>query len=231
MNKISIIIPTLNEAQTIKSLLNYLREVSQEENISDIIVVDGGSADATISIVNNFNNIRLIHSGKGRAKQMNAGAKNTKGSVLYFLHADSLPPKNFDQLILNEIQQGHSAGCFRLKFDSNHWWLRLAGWWTQFNWKICRGGDQSLFIKADLFHDIGGYNEEYVIYEDNILIKELFRRKTHVVIKAPINTSARLYSKIGIWKLQFHFWVIHLKHSFGAAPHELLDYYQTHIAK
>ena len=77
---------------------------------------------------------------------MNAGAKAATGSILYFLHADSFPPKNFDQHIINEVEKGNSAGCFRLKFDSNHWWLRLASWLTQFRWRACRGGDQSQFI-------------------------------------------------------------------------------------
>jgi len=230
MTKISIIIPTLNEASYIGRLLEHLLSNSSPDQIQEIIVVDGGSSDGTLEIVSSFNFVRIVSSEKGRAKQLNKGAQKAESDIFYFLHADSLPPEGFDRLILEAISQGAEAGCFRLKFESNHWWLRLAGWFTQFNWKLCRGGDQSLFISKALFKDIGGYDESYSIYEDNILIEQLFKRNTHVVIKEPILSSARRYEYHGIWKLQYHFWRIHLKHRFGASPHDLLSYYKRHVA-
>ncbi len=99
-NRISIIIPVLNEAETIGSLLEYLIKNSTASNISDVIVVDGGSTDGTQTSVSSFHNVILLNSEKGRAKQMNFGASQAKGSILYFLHADSFPPKHFDQLII-----------------------------------------------------------------------------------------------------------------------------------
>lgn len=69
-----------------------------------------------------------------------------------------------------------------MQFDSDHWWLRLASWLTKFSWRACRGGDQSQFITKALFEDIGGFDEDYIIYEDNILINELFARREFVVI-------------------------------------------------
>ena len=111
-----------------------------------------------------------LNSPKGRAKQMNFGASQSKGSVLYFLHADSIPPKHFDQYIVDAMDKGSKTGCFKMKFDNSHWWLQLAGWFTQFNWKSCRGGDQSLFIEKIAFEAIGGFNEDFVIYEDNDLL-------------------------------------------------------------
>jgi rSAM/selenodomain-associated transferase 2 len=230
MNKISIIIPTLNEAEHIEELLHYLVAHKTSQRIKEILVVDGGSSDHTVALVKKIEGVSLLSSKKGRAKQLNFGARQARGTVLYFLHADSWPPRDFDRFILSEIENGKQAGCFRLQFDSRHWWLRLAGWFTQFNWKICRGGDQSLFISRALFNDIGGYDESYAIYEDNILIAELFRRGTHVVINQPIRTSARLYRKLGIPKVQYHFWRIHLKHRFGASAQELLAYYRRYLA-
>jgi rSAM/selenodomain-associated transferase 2 len=229
MTKISIIIPVLNEANFIGDLLKHLQSNSHKENISEIIVVDGDSTDGTKEIVKSFEKVTLISSEKGRAKQMNLGAKTSKGAVLYFLHADAFPPKNFDHLILKEISKGNEAGCFRMQFNSNHWWLRLASWFTQFNWRPCRGGDQSQFISRDLFEDIGGYDEEYIIYEDNILINELYTRKQFVVINKKIRTSARQYKQIGIWKLQFHFWSIYVRRWFGASADDIYRYYKKHI--
>lgn len=240
-HQISIIIPVLNEEATIAKLLQHLLENSLSKNISEIIIVDGGSTDETMSSINttsnaikksypDFNKIQVINSSKGRAKQMNLGSKKANGDILYFLHVDSFPPKDFDQLIINEVTKGNHAGCFRMQFDSKHWWLKFASWFTQFNWKFCRGGDQSQFITKTLFENIGGYNENYVIYEDNVLIKKLYACKQFVVINKTLKTSARLYEKHGIWKLQYHFLRIHLMHFFGASSDKLLGYYKRHIA-
>ena len=117
---ISIIIPILNEEANIGKLLDHLIENSSKKNISEIIIVDGGSTDHSESIVKQFQNVIFLKSDKGRAKQMNVGAKNTIGNILYFLHADSFPPKHFDELIITEIKKGNLAGCFKMKFDSNN---------------------------------------------------------------------------------------------------------------
>ena len=231
MTKISIIIPTLNEESSISRLLKYLVINSDEQHIADIIVVDGGSEDKTVDLVETFEDVVLLHGEKGRAKQMNYGAKHAKGEVLYFLHADSFPPKHFDRYILNEVQRANRAGCFRMSFNSNHWWLRLAGWLTQFQWRACRGGDQSQFITATLFHELGGYDENYVIYEDNALISRLYAIDEFVVIQKTLTTSARCYDKHGVCRLQYHFWTIHLKHSLGASAEELHRYYQKHVMR
>ena len=252
---ISIVIPVLNEVETIDKLLSHLAENSDPKNISEIIIVDGGSTDGTIGIVTNIvsgraqsrphknlstaleetfdiqsNNIQLLHSQKGRALQMNLGASKATGEILYFLHADSLPPQKFDELIINEVTKGNLAGCFKMKFDNNHWWLRLASWLTHFSWRVCRGGDQSQYITKELFEEIGGFDEGFIIYEDNILINELFKRKQFVVIQEWIITSARLYEKKGIWTLQYHFWTIYVKRWFGASADDIYMYYKKYIA-
>ena len=230
MNKISIIIPILNEAETIKDLLFHVIDNASLENISEIIVVDGGSTDGSQDNIESLNlNIKLLASSKGRAKQMNLGATHATGNIFYFLHADSYPPVHFDNLIISEVNKGNLAGCFRLKFDSDHWWLRLASWLTQFRWRACRGGDQSQFITRGLFNEIGGYDENYTIYEDNMLINELYARDEFVVINKAITTSARLYRKHGVWKLQYHFWTIYVKKWFGASADDLFSYYKKYI--
>lgn len=227
---ISIIIPVLNEVKTIEELLFHLVDCADLKNINEIIVVDGGSTDGTKNIIQSLDlKIRLLNSEKGRAKQMNTGSSIATGDILYFLHADSFPPLNYDTHIINEVKKGNNAGCFRLQFDSNHWWLKIASWLTQFSWRACRGGDQSQFITKALFEDIGGFDETYTIYEDNILINELYKRDEFVVINKNIKTSARLYKKHGVWKIQYHFLAIYLKRWNGATAVELYEYYKKHI--
>lgn len=229
MNKISIVIPILNEEATIGKLLNHLIENSSPQNISDIIVVDGGSTDHSDSIVKQFDQVSFLKSEKGRAKQMNIGAQKATGTILYFLHADSFPPKHFDQLIIDEVKKGNHAGCFKMKFNSKHWWLKLAGWLTQFRWRACRGGDQSQFITKALFETIGGFDERFVVYEDNDLINKLYALKQFVVVQECITTSARRYETNGIWTLQYHFWMIYIKKWLGASADELSSYYKKYI--
>ncbi|MEO8934243.1 MAG: TIGR04283 family arsenosugar biosynthesis glycosyltransferase [Xanthomarina sp.] len=233
---ISIIIPMLNEAENIQNLLQHLINNSNSKNISEIIVIDGGSTDNSQELARNFINSNILHtkvklliSSKGRAKQMNLGAKNASGDILYFLHADSFPPKNFDQLIINQVQKSHLAGCFKMTFNSTHWWLQLAGWLTQFSWRACRGGDQSQFITKELFYEIGGFNEEFIIYEDNDLINKLYAKKQFTVIQEWLTTSDRLYKTHGVWKLQYHFWIIYVKKWFGASAEELYSYYKKNL--
>lgn len=173
--------------------------------------------------------IKILDSEKGRAKQMNLGTKSATGDILYFLHADSFPPQHFDQLIINEIKKENEAGCFRMQFEDKHWWLRLASWLTKFSWRACRGGDQSLFITKTLFNEIGGYDENYIIYEDNILISELYLRKQFVVINKKLKTSARMYKNHGIWKLQYLYWMIYVKKWLGADANTLYRYYKKNI--
>lgn len=229
MTKISIIIPILNEADIIEKLLNHLEKNSSKDINSEILIVDGGSTDGSQTKIGRFKNVTLINSKKGRAIQMNAGAKQASGNILYFLHADSFPPLNFDKYILTEIEKGNQAGCFSMKFNNNHLWLKICGWFTQFNWKMCRGGDQSLFVTNSLFNDIGGFNEQFIIYEDNDFIRKLYARNAFVVIKKWITTSARRYKNNGVWELQLHFTVIHLKKLFGASAESLNAYYKKHI--
>lgn len=223
----------LNEAENISRLLMHL-DTHKNTNI-EIICVDGGSKDNTTSTIkeyisnNSIHYISVITSPKGRAKQMNAGALIATGEILYFLHADSFPPKNYDESIINEVLKGNYAGCFRMRFDSNHWWLRLVSWLTKFSWRACRGGDQSQFITKKLFEELDGYDERFIIYEDNDLINKLYARKEFVVINNKITTSSRRYKINGIWKLQYHFLAIYIKKWFGASAEELHEYYKKKI--
>lgn len=228
--KISIIVPVFNESSQIESFLDYLLPLVDFNFTKEIIVVDGGSTDLTIQKLKKYDTITVIHSPKGRAVQMNFGAKIATEEILYFLHCDSNPPKFFDKEIVKQVNNGFFSGCFRMKFNDNHIVLKVSEWFTRFNLKSFRGGDQSLFVVKELLQKLNGFNEEYQIYEDNELILRLFKTSKFAVIQKNIITSSRKYQEFGYWKLQFHFMMIHVIYRLSGYNHErIYNYYKKNI--
>ena len=163
---------------------------------AEIIVADGGSSDGTPDIARNLGAV-VLNTPKGRAVQMNEGAKNARGRILYFLHADSVPPASFYSDILNALKKRQTAGCFRLRFEPSNPTLNAFGWCTRLNIPLCRGGDQSLFLPRNWFEALGGFDERYRIYEDNEFIGRLYRQYTFTVLTPEIVTSSRRYQETG----------------------------------
>ena len=226
--KISIIIPVLNEEAGLGKVLAHLKKSSTRDFIAEIICIDGGSKDDTVEIAQKHH-ATVFTSKKGRARQMNLGAKHAYGEILYFLHADTFPPKDFDGIILKAIDQGYQSGCFRMKFDSRNPILRFFAWLSRINHSLCRGGDQSLFIKKELFETTKGFNEDYLIYEDTEFIRRLYHHTKFKVLPHHAITSARKYREKGWLKVQFHFGMIHIKNYLGSGPEELYRYYHKHL--
>ena len=189
--KATIIIPTLNEERYIERLLDEL--LTQKVQKDSILVVDGGSSDSTIQILMDYG-VNYISTDPSRAHQLNLGAQIAKTDWLYFIHADTIPPKSWpdDLRFLDENKM--EGGTYRAKFENGPFMLRLNAFFTRFNWLISRGGDQTLFIKRAVFEDLGGYDESMVVMEEYPLIERLYNRKKIHLFKSKTKICARKYS-------------------------------------
>lgn len=227
---ISVIIPALNEEQVIGRTIAQLKEKSSGW-IEEIIVVDGGSSDQTVKCVERAGATVASTDQKGRARQMNYGARQASSPILYFLHADSIPPQNFDARIVESVQQNDPAGCFRLAFDADHPLLNFYSWCTRFDIDAFRFGDQSLYIKKDLFEQLGGFKDHLIVMEDNEMVRRIKSRESFKIIADNVVTSARKYQKVGIIRLQLIFTLIYTLFFMGYSQEKLVSLYTKLVSK
>lgn len=226
-NKISIIIPVLNEAQNItKSVL-----LAQTATNVEVIVVDGGSQDETIAVAKSLG-IKVLSSPPGRAFQMNAGAAVASGNILLFLHADTILPEGFDSIIRQTLEpkkqiQNPIAGAFELKIDA-----QIRGIWLvekMVNWRShffsLPYGDQAIFIKADVFCDIGGF-PELPIMEDFVFIRNVNKVGKIAIAPVPVITSGRRWQKLGVLKTTSINQIIIIGYFLGISPEKLARFYR-----
>lgn len=226
---ISIIIPVYNEQDVIAQNIFRIRKAIVTDHV-EIIVVDGGSNDETTAVALK-SSATVIVGGKGRARQMNLGVSIAKGSILYFLHADSIPPMGFDQSIINAYQNGSQSGCFRLAFDHGHWFLKANSWFTRFDVNAVRFGDQSLFVDKEIFHKSGGFREDLFVMEDQEIIHRIKDHAKFVVLDDVITTSARKYLDNGIFRMQGIFFRIWAMYYLGYSQEKILKTYKELIQK
>lgn len=226
---ISIIIPTYNEADKIGETIRYIQQADGADCIGEIIVADGNSSDGTGAIAEKAGVKVLKCHRKGRSRQMNEGVKAAKSDILYFLHADSIPPVNFVSCILTSIQNGHVAGSFRLKFDNNHRFLVAVAWLTRFKTTFLRFGDQSLFVRRDVFEAIGGFDANLDVMEDQDIARRLKKNGPFVLRAERITTSSRKFIRNGPYRLMAIFILIYLLYYLGASPKTLTSLYRKLI--
>ncbi|MBF2016227.1 MAG: TIGR04283 family arsenosugar biosynthesis glycosyltransferase [Rivularia sp. T60_A2020_040] len=221
--KISIIIPTLNESKNIKATLAS----TQKSTNIEIIVVDGGSEDNTVDIAQSPG-VKVIKSCKNRAYQMNTGAMNATGDILLFLHADTLLPANFDEMIRIGLQQPKTvAGAFSLRINAPQTGLRLVEWGVKFRskWLQMPYGDQGIFITKKIFNDIGGF-PELPIMEDFELIRNLKRLGKITLIPVPVITSPRRWLKKGVWQTTLINQIVIIAYFLGVSPKIIRSWYR-----
>lgn len=210
---VSIIIPVLNEEDSIKRLLQQL-QLYREQGY-EVVVVDGGSEDKTIAISKLLAD-KVIQSEPGRAVQMNTGATHARGDILWFLHADTLIPDKTVEKIQYQLNENNKDwGRFNIKLSGKKILFRIIE--KMINLRSCitsiATGDQGIFIKRKAFDEVGGYSD-IPLMEDIDISKKLRTRSRSVCIKETLITSSRRWEKNGIlstvllmWRLRFLYWL------------------------
>ncbi|MDZ4792892.1 MAG: TIGR04283 family arsenosugar biosynthesis glycosyltransferase [Bacteroidota bacterium] len=223
--QISIIIPVYNEAEHIGELIRYLLQYKTEA-VAEIIVVDAGSTDDTLLIANNAGAAGILSPQKGRAAQMHYAASLAKGDVLYFVHADTFPPASFVADISKAIEDGFAIGRYRTQFNSRKWYLKINAWFTRFDWFICMGGDQTLFITRDLYMSAGGFKTDMLIMEEYEFVSRAREKERYKIFNKPTLVSARKYDTNSWWKVQMTNRKIVSMYKNGASQVEMVHMYK-----
>jgi rSAM/selenodomain-associated transferase 2 len=197
--KLSIITPVLNEASTITEFLRHLRKQAPS---AEILVVDGGSSDETAARARALSSelaIRVIESSRGRARQMNAGARAASGDTLWFVHADSRVPAGSESIINRALSTpGVAVGCFRLRFPRRSWIYRISDSWGNravdlFGFAF---GDHGIFCRLEHFIAAGGF-PDVPLMEDAAFCRALKRHGHMHQVGDEIQTSPRRYEQHG----------------------------------
>lgn len=216
-NKISVIIPVLNDAFHLDILLNAIMQSDATDSLlQEVIVVDGGSSDHLDQVVTKYA-ATLINAPKGRSVQMNFGARHASGAILHFIHADALPPRSFLVDIAERAEGGGVVGCFRSLFQTKSCMLRACSYFTRFQGIVFRGGGQTLWIERELFERLGGYQERMQLMEEYDLIQRASKLASFQIIPKNVLVSDRDYQKYGSWRLQALYGIVYVLYFSGAS--------------
>jgi rSAM/selenodomain-associated transferase 2 len=221
--RLSIIIPVLNEQQNIACLLSQLAPLKSKN--CELIVVDGGSVDATLAGATSAD--KILITGPGRALQMNMGAAQASGEMLWFLHGDSLlegDVKSYaDKLVAKQ-----AWGFFCIKLDGTHILYRLIESMINIRSSITSvgTGDQGIFVSRNFFNTVGGF-ESIPLMEDVALSKRLKSlANANVISTSKIITSSRRWQQKGILSTVLLMWSLRLQYYFGVTADRLADKYR-----
>ncbi len=225
--KISIIIPVLNEEKKIKNTLTAILNNSNKDQI-EIIIIDGGSTDETVKIVQSMGITIYISPQKGRANQMNFGASKATGNIFLFFHGDTIIPPNFPNIIREILGKSTIvAGAFLLKINSKNKALKfieIMANWRSYLFSLPYG-DQGIFLKRSIFEQIGGF-QNLEIMEDFDLIQRLKKLGKIRIAEASVITCDRRWQKLGILKTTLINQLVIMGYYSGISPKKLNQFYR-----
>jgi rSAM/selenodomain-associated transferase 2 len=220
--KLSIIIPTLNEAITIQPCLSALQVLRKD---CEILVIDGGSTDNTKILAQPLAD-KVMSSAKGRSRQMNSGANQATGDILIFLHADTRLPEHALQLIGRHINQNTQWGRFDICLSGDHFMLKIIAFMMNRRSRLTgiATGDQVIFVTRRAFESVGQY-PDIDLMEDIALCKKLKKISAPICLSAKVTSSGRRWEYNGVYKTILLMWWLRLRYFFGADPTTLAQLY------
>ncbi len=225
-----IVMPVLNEGDTLQQSSLALRPLRRRG--AELVVVDGGSTDNTWALARALADTVLL-SPRGRAAQMNAGAKDCRADVLLFLHADTQLPPDADQLIAQAIASGYAWGRFDVRIDGPHPMLRVVERLMNLRSRLTgiATGDQAMFVRREVFERLDGL-ADVPLMEDIELSTRLKKLGPPACIKVPVTTSARRWQQHGVGRTIVLMWRLRLAYFLGTSPNALaLRYGYAHRAE
>lgn len=219
--KVSIVIPTLNEAGEIRALIEATRKLPQHE----IVVVDGGSSDDTVAQAKAAD--RVIEGSPGRATQQNAAAKVCEGDILLFLHADCRLDDGCLEATRAAMEDPKCAGgCFRQRIDTPGIRFRALEWGNNLRARVLGWGygDQGIFVRRTVFEQLGGFPEVRFM-EDLLFVKQLKKQGAFVALPNEICVSARRWKHVGVVRQTLRNWLFTFLAHCGVSPDRLAGFY------
>ena len=222
--KLSIIIPVLDEAANLPMLLAGLAPLRAHG--TEVLVVDGGSSDGSAEIVERAG-VALIHSGRGRARQMNAGAAQAAGDTLLFLHADTVLPPSADAIVAGALRTARAWGRFDVSIDGRSPMLRIVAAMMNLRSRVTgiATGDQAMFMTQQAFESVGGF-ADLPLMEDVDLSRRLKAVSAPVCVRERVRTSGRRWEQRGVWRTTLLMWRLRWAWWRGAPVERLAERYR-----
>ena len=227
--RISVIIPAYHEAENIGRTVRHLR--SAKDAACEVIVSDGGSGDDTLKAAEAAGATAFLSPVKGRAGQMNFAVEHATGEVLYFVHADTLPPLSYPQDIAAAISKGYDCGSYRTRFDRQRGLLHVNAFFTRFNALFLRGGDQSIWVTRALWDRVGRYREDMRIMEDYEFLQRIWNAGKFKLHPKSTIVSARKYDEATWLQVQLANLKVVRMWRAGAGQQEMIDTYRKMLSK
>ncbi len=217
-DSISVVIPTVDEEDRIGETIRQF----EGTDVREVIVVDGGSNDATVELAT-AEGARVLQECANRGRQQNTGAQHSKGEILLFLHADTTLPRGFADQVRDTLSDSRvCAGAFRFGTDDEGWQMRLVEWMVALRCRLfgMPYGDQAIFLSKDAFRRVGGFTELQIM-EDFDLIRRLKRIGRVELAPGRAITSARRWRQEGLWRLTWAHQLCILGYYLGVPPARL----------
>ncbi len=223
--KVSVIIPMLNEEPSLHLMMDHWKTLVQDG--AELLVVDGGSTDASVDRVQKAG-FKVLSSPRGRAQQMNTGAKSAQGDILLFLHADTIPPPRAVPILTKALQDSERVwGRFDVHIEGRAWMFPVIAFFINLRSRLSgmATGDQGIFVRRAMFEQMAGFPDQPLM-EDIEISKRLLQYTKPLCLKARVRTSGRRWETRGVWRTIFLMWRLRWLYWRGTSAQDIARAYR-----